>query len=341
MRGVDRTKEVIGVQETVFEEAPYDIVPFIPVKDGVYGVGIPALILKLQAEINTRTNQSLDANTMGLYCMIAANMRFIKNEKDLAIRKNGVIRIKHTDKPLDQIIQFLRPPVEFVQVAENYVGAARSDIARTTRLKGVASGDKISPNPTATEMNSMMREVLKSLRLIFKRLNAGIFSNYLEWAYKMIIRHRVQSLTIELNGTWQTISVKEIYTDGIDIHLLGTTHMEDELVRRNQAMQLFDLTMKAIEAGAPMQNEAGEQVMPDLYKSFKDVLVTFGERRPETRFLPVPPPPPPQPQALPPGLAGGMAPPAPGAPGANENPASVADLLRGSGQTAGQNTPLG
>jgi len=319
---INRT-EVIRVQPTPYQKPPYIVHSFIPQPGSVDGIGLLQLVELLYKELTSRRRLSLDANSFGLYCMIAANMKYIKKKKQLAIRPHGLIELKEVDRPISEILQFIRPPVEYITAAENLMTKVQADIIRTSRLKGVMAGEKISPTPSATEMQSMIKEAYKSVKIIFKRLCRGVISEWLQRAYVMDILNREKSWTIQwdsknidpLSGKeiatqpWVEVTPQQIYTDGIDIRILGLAHMENDIVTRHQKLQKFELLAKYAEA--PFMDEEGKPVKPNLYKAFMDVLRTFGEDRPEDNFLTAPPPP------VPPAGAG------PGGPLAKPGPAGV------------------
>lgn len=298
-------QEVIGIvpQQTKFN--PYIFCPFIPHEFSELGIGIPQIIETLVKEYNTRRNQSLDANTFGLYSMVVANMKYIKKPEQLKIRPNGVIELKGVPAGVraEDVIAFIRPPTEFVQIAASLMDRINAEIVTTTRLKGVMSGEKISPNPSATEMTSIMKEALKSIKLIFRRIDRNVFEEYYQRVYTYFVLNRQKSWIIATTEQrinpetgapmevpmWEEITPEQIYTDGIDIKILGTTHMQDEIILRHQNMQLLDIAAKY--QGLPIKDDLGQPVMPNFYNLMNDVYYTFGKDD-VTRLWTTPPPPP-------------------------------------------------
>ena len=301
--------EVIRILPEDTKEPPYIISPFIPVEGSELGIGILQMIEPLVKELNTRRNQSLDANTFGLYCMVVANMRYIKKKEQLKIRPNGAIELKNvpTGARVEDIVSFVRPPVEFVQIANGLIDRLNAEIVTTTRLKGVSSGEKIAPNPSATEMTSIMKEALKSIKLIFRRIDRNIFEEYYQRTYIYFVLNRQKSWIIATTRTqvnpqtgapmeipaWDEITPEQIYSDGVEIQILGTTHMEDEIVIRHQNMQLLDIAAKY--GSLPIKNTLGKDVRPDFYKLLNDVYYTFKKEDVEELWEEIPPPPPPPP----------------------------------------------
>ena len=101
------------------------------------------------------------------------------------------------------------------------------------------------------------------------------------------------------------ITPEQIYSDGIDITALGVSFMRDEVVVRQQQMQKLDLLMKYSQV--PLVNEKGQPVQIDFYKQLRDLMISFGEERPDDVFVIQPPPPPPPPPSAPnPGGANGQ-----------------------------------
>lgn len=309
-------KEVIRIQPTPFRKPPYIITPMFRQPGSVLGIGVAQIIEYLVTEYNTRKNQSLDANTFGLYCMVVANMRYIKKRDQLKIRQNGLIELK--DLPagvgVNDVISFVRPPVEYAQIATAMVKDLQDEMARTVRLKNVLSGEKLTPNTTATETVSIVRESLKSVRIILNRIDRNIFQEYFNRAYIMSVLNRQKSWVIEMEAQapvkdqmgmpvidpatnmpvmkreveWEEVTPEQIYSDGIDIEMLGTAHMQDELILQHKIMQAMDLSTKFVPG--PVMNEEGQWVIFNTYKGFNDILYSLNIQDIKDYWKPVPPP---------------------------------------------------
>ena len=319
-------EEVVRVLPYPYQKLAYRFTQFF-VDEGVEGRGLIDLLKRMLLEINTRRTQALDANTHGLYGMKAVNMRYIKKPEQLRIRKDGLIELKETDKPIDQIIQFYRPPVEYASIAMGLMDKITFDIQRSTRLKGVLAGEKISPNPSVSEYQGMMKEALKSVKVILRRIARTQIEEYLEQAYYNGIMNRSKSWQIPIKKTImvpkpppidpmtgqpmldpmtglpvppqmvpmeveiiEQITPQDILTDGLDIQAVGVTYMTDEIVMRHQILQKLDMLVKYSQL--PLINEQGEAVQPDFYKQIKRLMISFNDDKPDENFKPLPPPPP-------------------------------------------------
>jgi hypothetical protein len=292
-------REVIRIQPTPYRAVPYLIVPFIPKTKSSYGIGICQIVEQLAIEFNTRRNQSLDANTFGLYCMVVANTKYIKKMEQLKIRPNGVIEVKGVDRPLSEVVQFVRPPVEYVAAAQNLLDRIESEIARSTRLRGTLAGEKIAPNPSATEAAAMLKESMKSVKIILRRVDLGLIQEYFKRCYELMVLNRQKPWYVAIEGlpgiqpqVEQFIEVlpSEIYTDGINVEVLGSSHVDNEIITRNQNMQLLDLMAKYSQL--PMTNPQGIPVKFNFQKALNEILLSFGKTRPEDWWQMLPPPPP-------------------------------------------------
>lgn len=319
---VANKERVVRVQVSPYREVPYLITSFIPRRKSTYGIGVGEAIKSLVIEYNTRRNQSLDANTFGLYGMIIANTKFIKDRNQLKIRQNGVIEIRGTDRTPAEVLSFIRPPVEYVSAAQGIMQDVRSEIGETTRLKTPMTGEKISPTASATEAANMYKESLKSVKIILNRIDRNIVQKYFERAYIYLVLNRKDPWFIEVEppkggmneqtnpmaensiSNYMEISPEDIYTDGIEIDVLGSKNLENEVVQRNQTMQFIDLAAKY--ASQPMENDAGQQVVFDMYRAFNKLAATFGETNPSSLWKVLPPPPPPAPEPGMPEDAGQM-----------------------------------
>src|SRR3989339_187714 len=325
-------QEVIRLQPTPYRTVPYLLVPFIPQAGSSLGVGIPEIIEKMYKELNLRKNLSLNANTLGLYCMIAANMKFIKKPQQLQIKPHQVIELTNVPQGanIENILSFVRPPVEFVQVAQQLIGKIEQNIQVATRLKGVSSGEKVAPNPTATEMASIMKEALKSLKLVFRRIDRGIVEEYFERAYIMTILNRQKSWFLEFKpDELQTIRHKMF--DGQTMmgqeHLGAFSNSTEEMPMSpmaNQENQWIEITPQDIYSNGievealgashmedeivkthqslqtldiiykygnePVVNDEGQSVMLNKYKAGNDMLYSSGKKDIKEWWIAVPPP---------------------------------------------------
>ena len=325
---VANRKEVVRVQPTPYKKVPYLFTQFFD-SSGVEGKGLIEMIEKPLVEMNTRRNLSRDANTKGLYGMKAVNMKYIKKPEQLKIRPDGIIELKETDKPINQIIQFYRPPVEYATIAEELMDRMAQEMVRTSRMKGVLAGEKVTPQPSASEWTGMLKEALKSIKIILKRIAKGQIEEWLDRAYIMNVFNRQKSwrIPVELpqpqippagmpapgvqgpmpptevpqGPEWVEVTPEQIYTDGIDIRAIGVSYMEDTAVMRHQTMQEMEMMAKYGEL--PMFNDAGVPVGPDYYKQMTKMKIAFGSEDPKAEFRVLPPPPPPPPPA-PPGMGG-------------------------------------
>jgi len=356
-------REVIRIQPTPFRIPPYIICPFFRQPGSELGIGIPQLLEKIVRDYNTRKNQSLDVNSLGIYCMTVANMRYIKKREQLKIRPNGVIELK--DLPpgakAEDVIAFVRPPAEYAQMAQLLLQQLQQEMARTARLKSVLSGEKIRPKATATETATMQREALKGIRIVLSRIDRNIFQEYFSRAYIMSVLNRQKSWLIEMEkqvpvlnpltgqpavnpltgqpvmrkeSVWEEVTPEQIYSDGIDIIMLGTQHMVDEAITQHKLMQAIDLAMKLVGPN-PIKNDKGEFVQFNFFKALNDILYALDIEDVEDYWMPAPPPPPPMPAGAAPEKEKGMAPKAPEAPNlqAGTKPEDMTQMIQQAIQT--------
>ena len=339
---IANNSEVIRIQATPFRKPPYLICPLFRQPGSELGIGIPQILEYLVREFNTRKNQSLDANTLGLYCMIAANMRYIKKPEQLKIRPNGRIDLK--DLPpgtrIDDVISFIRPPTEYSVLAEQMTTMLQNEMSRSTRLKNVMSGEKIPKGTTATEATSMIREAFKGVKIILDRIDRNIFQEFFERAYVMCVLNRQKSWVIEVEQqqqtidpttgqaiaekgrVWEEVTPQQIYSDGIDIKMLGPIHMQDEIVFQHKIMQAMDLAKKMF--SGPVMNDKNQLVVFDKYKGFNDILYSLNIEDPESYWKQVS-----MPATVPGAIGPQPATRAPGAPvvGQGASPETPADLI--------------
>ena len=327
--------EVIRCQAEPNRETPYQIEPFFMQKGVVTGRGVLEVIEPLIDEYTTRRNQALDANTFGLYCMIVANERYIKDKKDLRIRQNGVIRIKNVDRPISEILQFLRPPSDYATSSLKWLDVINEEIQKTIRLKGAMAGEKIAPNPSATEAQSIISEAQKSVEAFITRIDRDIPANYFERSYVQLILNRSTPWLIEAEPKVEEMPYPgmteipltpieremggpsvQMATPGIPIKPQNKSyedvHPEDILTEGiriaitgtkylmqgiAERNQLMQiLDVAAKYASQPIPNDKGQLVTFSMYTGLNDLFGTFNKVDANKLWTPVPPPPPPEPQ---------------------------------------------
>jgi len=286
-------KEVIRIQPTPYDEPPYIISPFVPRRNSSYGIGVCEMLEQSTREFNTRRNQALDLNTLGLYAMIVANPKYLKDPSQLKIRPHGRIDLKNCDPTsAGKVVDFIRPPMEAANTAMQHCAAIQEEAQRNSRLKSVMSGNMTTPITSATEVSYMMKEAIKSVRMIFRRIDRNIYAKYFQFAYEMALFHRKAPWLTDVRDpftgqiVFNEVSVEDIYTDGIDIEIVGFTRLEDDIISKNQDMQIMDLAMKVF--SAPVPNEYGQLVLPNTYKMFNDIMIKSGKENPQDYWVVLP-----------------------------------------------------
>lgn len=189
----------IRVQQTPFIKLPYKFDNFSKKNGDVAGQGLPEIVERLQSAINGLSGFSLDMLNFAISGIAVVDTDHIQSpEKLRTLSPRDVVKLKNMrGKRLDDVIKFIRPPVDMLSSAMEMFELLLNILNVTTR-KG-PSGAKITPNPSATEASSIISELQKSVNRMAHNLTID-FSDMLDTMYIYTMMNRTSYFEHKFRG---------------------------------------------------------------------------------------------------------------------------------------------
>jgi hypothetical protein len=304
---------IIGAMKTPYIAGhPYLYESFVEDEKSIGGIGLPELIKPLQKIINEFSGLSLDNTYFGLYgLLILDESSFVSPVNFTQLSPKTVLKTKNLKgRSVKDIFQWLHPNTAIFNQMERLYNLYLDALKRTSR-KG-PTGEKVTPNPSATEFSSMIKELQKSINQVGIRLN-NMFVKMLEriYSYNIInarekVSLKVQSYKItdknniakilrendfgvdEVNesGYLMTqksvdLTVEDLFVDNLNFRLKAAETFDKKAIEKQQTMQIYNVLVKngAITNpdGTPkvMVDDVGAQVKISEYKITKQLLDSF------------------------------------------------------------------
>jgi len=291
----------ISIMPTWFRDGiPYGMCTMFNADNDVSGRGVPDKLLELQKMNNEIFNFMSDMIAFSIKGVTVGDKSKICNPTALSSLKAGdFIQLKNMEGgAVNTAFDWLRPPVDMLSNAGDFMNLIQQLGDKTSR-KG-STGEKVAPNPSATEFDSIMKELEKSVNRQAIRMRSTI-TKMLEdaYVYTMLNRnentqlksysHRIKSNEPILKSI--ELKAEELYVDGIDF---DTTVLDNDVnakaVERKQTMEAVDLLMKVgakEETTDPMTGqptmkektfigEGGEELILDEYQVIKSAFTKLG-----------------------------------------------------------------
>lgn len=281
----------IRIQPSVWGN-PYESANFAEREGDCAGTGQPEILESLQTLINENYNLFLDLLDMALKGIAAFDEDKIINPNIMdALKAGDTIKLKDMlGGRIEDVIQFFRPPLDSLGPMVNIMDFILQQIAKTSR-KG-PGGEKIQPNPSATELATMVKEMQKSVNRLVFRLN-NLFKDVIKDMYVYTLMNRKENFNLKLLGyrlneppeqltpqinpmptegapdqteqenietsyssseKWVEVKPEEIFVDDIAFKIKSFENAEKQAVERQQSMQFLEIAMKQInpQTGQPM-----------------------------------------------------------------------------------------
>jgi len=291
-------------------ELPYNWTVFAEKKDDAAGMGLPEVLEKAQDLINTDYNLFLDLLNMALKGIAFVDRDKIQNEGKLSsLRAGDMIDMKDLGgRKIEEVIQFFRPPLEAYNSMSAVMEFAINQITRTSR-KG-PSGEKIQPNPSATEAFNIIQEMEKSVNRAGMRQNNEIWVPLAEDMYIYTLLNREEPFPLKIAGykladqakldptvglsgnieqmeqstKWVEVSSEDVYVDGLAVKIRAVENAESQTLEKQQNMQFLTLVKNTgldvnPETGQPVvyTDETGASVVMDTYQLVNNVAKHMGQ----------------------------------------------------------------
>jgi len=301
----------IGIQKTPYVAGnPYLTCNFVQKDGDVSGIGLPELVRPLQKMLNNFTGHSVDILNIALWGIMVIDPDVFKDTTKLKqITPRLLLKLKNMKgRKVDDVVQWMHPKLDTLGAMGDMFSLFQQALKRTTR-KG-PTGEKISPNPSATEFESLVAEMQKSVNKVGLRVN-NLFVRMLERMYiynilnmKERIKLNAQAFRIQKGGQKKDkkfsfeeevekssysmidksveLTPEELFVDGLNFKMSAADTFNKKAVEKQQSMQITKMLFEtgAIlnpQTGEPhmMKDETGAPVFISEYKLYKRLLEFF------------------------------------------------------------------
>lgn len=289
---------------------PYEFEPFVESDQHVYGISVPEVIEEYQEVLSGFNSHSVDFLKLALWgVMVLDESAFMEPEKLGDITAKMILKTKaNKGKDLSSVLQWIHPPMESLRFAENFYQLFYDRMNKSSR-KG-SSGEKIQPDPSATEFDEIAKEKAKSENRLAYRLSQ-LYTRTLTHMYIYYLLHYDTFIDIKASGMRMPnkntdkflsdisgdemfsekykhteksfqITTQELYIKGLSITVESIDVHNKKAVEKQQTMQIIDLLNKNGFIRNPdgtehvFQDEAGSTMVISEYKLLKKSLSAFG-----------------------------------------------------------------
>jgi hypothetical protein len=289
----------ISIMPTWFIDGmPYRFTVFAEKDQDVAGIGLPGILSELQKEVNLILNLVNDIIKLGVYGVTVGDKDKIYDFEKLSsgIKPGQSIQVHDNDGgTIKNIFDWLTPDTTHALAMIDRI----IDVAKKISRKGPA-GEKVAPNPSATEYSNMMTEMQKSVNRVGIRLNELMKLMLTDmYFYTMLNRNgntniKAKGKKINKEGNYIDIekqlvlTPKELIIEDIDFNVnVLDFDSERQAVEKQQIMQAIDLIYKVgiteqstdPMSGQPVTKQkvfidnSGNEVVINEYELLKDGLI--------------------------------------------------------------------
>lgn len=269
----------IRIQPYPFYKLSYKFTPFMLKTGDVAGMGLPELVEKIQNTLNEFQNFSIDMIDMAIWGILFFDPDHIEDPtKCNSLSPREGIQLKDMKgMAVDQVVQWLRPPTDALNAMQNIFGLQLQMLNKTTR-KG-PGGEKIAPNPSATEATSILREMQKSVNRVGLRLSMTL-ETMIENMYIYTIMNRNSYLNLKIQG-YSVKGKEELENMALNPEALkegvNSIAKEVRLTPEELLVNGLDFTIKALDLEPEKQAIEKQQAMQVLDILFNKVGLTQPE----------------------------------------------------------------
>lgn len=300
----------IRIQPTPYYQLPYKIRNFFIDPKDVAGRGLVEVLKLMQDTINNLIQFSVDLAEFALWGVLIVDPNYFEDVDQLGrLNPRDVIKAKVLNgDDINSKFSWLRPPTDALAAMNNMLPTLVNMFRRTSR-KG-PTGDKITPNPSATEFESIAKELTKSVNRVVNRIESALVE-MLEDMYIYTLQNRKDYFSLKIRGArlrndgdeldkssllslmdenekfiqadkLVKLTPNELFVNGIEFKLKVVKDKEKEAVEKQQSLQMIDLLQKIgaltdPNTGQPkvFVDDSGAKVVVDEYKLLDKVMHLF------------------------------------------------------------------
>jgi len=287
----------IRIQKTpyIIGGHPYHITNFLPDFDNTAGRGLPQVVEPLQQIINDMISFTTDLQNFGLWGMMVVNGDVIKDTtemKNMSPRK--IMKLKNVSRggSIKDMYDWLVPDTSVINSMFQLLEFFLNYLKKTTR-KG-PTGEKVSPNPSATELASIVEELQKSVNTTILNINDAFVEMVRRiYIYNMLenkgsFDQKVSGFRLTKTDPVQKIDVEksidldmsELFIEGVRFKIKAAEEFFKKATERQQILQtiklLTDMQVVAAPTGEKIYvDESGQQVKVSELKLIEKILKLF------------------------------------------------------------------
>lgn len=258
----------VRIQPTSFiRNNPYKTKEFLYKEGDISGQGLPEKLELLSKEVNDMNVDIQELVKMSVKGITAGDHNYISNPGKLNNLSSGDhIQLKNTKgRPIREVLEFFMPNLSGIGTAFDVLKFNLDFIAKLSR-KG--AGEKIAPNPSATEANVIMDTQEQPINRVGMRLN-NFFGGILENMYFYTLLNRDSRFALKLQGSRIK---KQADPTMPGVQGIDTLEKDIELTRDELLIEGVQFTVEAVQLEdnkQPVQKQQYMQAMTLLYNTIK------------------------------------------------------------------------
>jgi hypothetical protein len=242
----------ISIMPTWFIDGmPYRFTVFAEKDNDVAGVGLPEILRELQSETNLVMNLVNDIIKLGVYGITVGNKDKIYNFEKLSsgLKPGQSIQVRDTEgADMKSVFDWLTPDTTMLPHAMAMLDRV-IEVAKKISRKG-PSGEKVAPNPSATEYSTMTQEAQKSVNRVGIRLNELMKLMLTDMYFYTMLNRNTNS---KLKAKGKKITKEGAYVDIDKQIMISPEELVSNDIQFNVNVLDFDAERQAIEKQQIMQ----------------------------------------------------------------------------------------
>lgn len=252
-------KEVIRMEANPYDiqEKPYVFAAWEPVDEAESsGMGIPQLAEKAQEGLNDIYNQFFDDMNMILDCMMVVDDTAGIKNSSLKSKPRGIIHV--SGNPRESIV-FVRPP-DITSAAFKGMSILKDDIKQSTGSTATLQGLPARYDTSATEAAQMNSSSQKEIFSKLRSIEDSVIKPYLRKAYSYNMQFMSTEDIMKIVGSEafgiflekqnikvidKDYSISNVLLSDFDFIPLSVTEIENKVVKGQQLMNLYNMSLKS------------------------------------------------------------------------------------------------
>jgi hypothetical protein len=268
----------IRIQPSSFVRGgPIDWVEFLKKENDIGGQGLPEKLEGLDSIIQEYNELIKDNVKFAIYGITAGDPNNFRNPEKLKnLQPKDHIQLKDTKgRSIREILEWLTPPTQNIGVAFDIM-KFHMDFLNAASRKG--PGDKISPNPSATEASVIMEAESEPINTVGIRLNM-FFGYIISNMYFYTLLNRDSRFALKIMGT-KIKKGTDVEGQGLQANNIERMSKDIELARDELLVEGIQFEVEAIKVDESRQAIQKQQYMQAITTLWNVIKVS--EQKQET-----------------------------------------------------------